>query len=127
MHYLEFPSIILLESMETLNLKDVVCELNDFSGWYQLGVFMNVPKNVLDQIHADYGHGPNAMRRCQIEMISYWLDNGRDPTWSFLISALHSIGKTVLAVKIANRYGKQDVMGSKEHCHGSVRYSMLQI
>ena len=34
-----------------------MCELRDVYAWYLLGVYLGLPKGILDQIHVDYGEG----------------------------------------------------------------------
>ena len=100
-YHLNIPSIA-----KPTVLKDVVTVLTDFPGWYTLGVGLEVPKTTLDTIHANYCDGINAVERCKIEMVDWWLNNAKNPTWAALVAALKAIGKTGLAKRIAKKYGE---------------------
>ena len=89
-----------------IKLKDVTRELSDFCGWYQLGIYLETPKGVLDKFHANFGNSFDASDRCKIEALSYWLRNAEHPSWSALVAALHAMGEKGRARKIARRYGR---------------------
>ena len=82
--------------------------LCDLSTWYLLGVYLDVPKGKLDKFHATYSGGPDAVERCKIETICYWLENARKPTWAKLAAAdaFHAMGQRGIVEKISKRCGE---------------------
>jgi len=92
--------------LKNSDLKYIMQTLCDLSAWYLLGVYLDVPKGKLDQFHATYGGGPDAVERCKIETICYWLENARKPTWATLAAAVLTMGRRGIAEKIFNRCGE---------------------
>lgn len=71
-----------------------------------LGIYLDIPEGILDQIHANHGHGPDGEQKCKLKMLSHWQNNADDPTWSTLVEALYRTGKKNLAKDIARKYRK---------------------
>ena len=92
--------------MQNTDLKYIMQALCDLSAWYLLGVYLDVPKGKLDQFHATYGAGPDAVERCKIETICYWLENAGNPTWVKLAGAVHTMGRRGIVEKISSRCGE---------------------
>jgi len=88
------------------DLKYIMQTLCDLSTWYLLGVYLDVPKGKLDQFHATYSGGPDAVERCKIETICYWLENARKPTWAQLAAAVLAMGRKGIVEKISKRLGE---------------------
>jgi len=92
--------------LQSSDLKYIMQTLCDLSTWYLLGVYLDVPKGKLDQFHATYNGGPDAVERCKIETICYWLENERKPTWAKLADAVLAIGRRGIVEKISKRCGE---------------------
>ena len=85
-------------SLPTLN--QLSAELRDFENWYLLGLQLNVGKDALDSIERTY----NTRVRCCIEMVQYWINNSKNPSWDVIHEALRNIGESVIAAQIAGKY-----------------------
>ena len=81
-------------------------ELADVVEWFTLGFYLGVPEPDLQKIEAD-DRGANQGRsdRCKIALFTWLLKNG-ELSWSAVVKALSTIKMTVLAQKIAIKYGK---------------------
>lgn len=93
--------------IEMKDLKHVMQQLSELSGWYMLGVYLDIPKHRLDHIQASYGSAPDGLERCKIEMITFWMENSTSLpcSWSRLAAALYDMGKKCIARRIADMYG----------------------
>jgi len=76
------------------------------NGWFHLGVYLGIPRPILDQIHAKHVASLDATEKCKIDMLSTWRENSDNCTWSALVSALHQTGRTGMARRIAAKHGK---------------------
>ena len=92
--------------LQSSDLKYIMQTLCDLSTWYLLGVYLDVPKGKLDQFHATYGGGPDAVERCKIETVCCWLENAREPTWAKLADAVLQMGRRGIVERISRRCGK---------------------
>ena len=74
------------------------------TGWYSLGIQLDIDTSYLDQIEKNYG---GDAERCRIEVIKFWLRNVRKFTWNKLARAVEGVGghaKVVQTLK-ANHEG----------------------
>ena len=79
-------------------IKDVVREL------YMLGLYLGIPKGILDAIKADNRTDVCKMRR---ELVKGWMCSFLDPPcWWHLVNGLYAVRWSVLAEKIAMEFGK---------------------
>ena len=74
-------------SNQTPQLSDLVIELR-MVNWHQLGIQLQLPPDKLDKIEEDY---PSAERRLS-EVLQYWLDDEKNPSWDKVCEALRRIG-----------------------------------
>ena len=63
--------------------------------WYQFGVAIGVPEDLLQQYSAD---------ESLIEILDYWLKNHHNPTWRDVAEVLNDIELHELAESIMNVY-----------------------
>ena len=59
------------------------------TGWYSLGVQLEIETSHLNQIEEKHGKDTE---RCRIEVINYWLCNDREPTLIKLAKAVEDMG-----------------------------------
>ena len=78
--------IIFLDSEFTLSNIGVI--LKDITDYYMLGVHLNVPPREITKIERDY---PGTSRRL-MEVIDYWMRNGKKPSWDVLAKAVEKMG-----------------------------------
>ena len=94
-----WSSLFPMEFKSVLNyIKDVVREL------YMLGLYLGIPKGILDAIEADNRGDVGKMRR---ELVMGWMSSSPDPPcWWHLINGLRDVQCGVLAEEIATGFGK---------------------
>ena len=85
-------------------LIDLVIELEEVVGWYDLGLYFNAPSHVLDTIEHDYQTTAEKKKA----LFSWWLrTNGEEERkWSAIVHALANSGYRYLAEKVGLKYGK---------------------
>ena len=66
--------------------------------WYELGVQLGIEPHTLKQIESD--HQSKGVRRLLSEMVTFWLDNCENKSWTKIAAALRKIGQCKLAAKI---------------------------
>ena len=88
----------------TANLKDLVCELQEVTDWFHLGICLGILLAKLQSIKRDYRHIDERRR----EVLLAWRDNEK-PTWSKLVGALVEMRNMSLAYQIAGKYGNKTV------------------
>lgn len=66
------------------------------TGWYSLGIQLEIETSYLDQIEKKHG---SDNERCRIEVIKFWLRNDKEPTMRNLAKALEDMGGHTNAVK----------------------------
>ena len=84
------------------DLLDLVHELREVVGWYDLGLYLSVPRHVLETIKVDYQSNDERKKA----VFCWWLNNTLDKKWSAVVLALSKSGYRYLAEKIAMKYGK---------------------
>ena len=83
------------------NLDDLVHELKDVYGWFQLGLCLDLPQDTLESIYVDYRDSHNAEGKCKTKMLSTWIESAQQPTWSTMVTALCATRKPATANKLA--------------------------
>ena len=84
-----------------VNLDILLVQLRDkiTSRWYEFGLVVGVPKEVMDS----YSGYP--ADQCVVEMLDYWLRHcPREPTWKDVAHALKEINLYQLAASILQVY-----------------------
>ena len=92
---------------DTHCLKDVLNSISTIAAdWFILGTALGLPPGTLKTIEHDY----RTAQRCQIEMITAWLQNSSHRSWQRLASALSSplVNKSEIATMIAAEHPKID-------------------
>jgi len=84
-------------------LKDLLRELRSVTGWRNLGLHLDIPDPILNDIEESNSGSTDDCRR---EMLMAWMDL-EVPTWARVVHALIHIGLPVLAAEIAHNHGKQ--------------------
>ena len=85
-----------------LLLKDLINELQDVIDWFYLGMCLNVPIPTLLTIKQDLRNTDD----CRIKMLTAWMNQEEEPTWSKIVAALHEMKKTALAEQIGSKFGR---------------------
>ena len=91
-----------------------LCELPVATCWYELGVQLSIPDNVLDVIQQNY---PRDTKMCQSKMFSAWLRNESAPTYEKMVKALVAVDRTSLAKILCGKYGMLHVIGQSHSSH----------
>ena len=86
------------------DLMELMEELQKVVGWYDVGIFLNVPRHRLEIIRQDHQNTDE----CKRAMFSWWLDNTvkEEKSWSTIIHALSKTGYHFLASVIAHNHGR---------------------
>ena len=84
----------------TANLKDLVCELQEVTDWFHLGICLGILLATLQSIKRNYRHIDERRR----EVLLAWRDNEK-PTWPKLVGTLVDMKNLSLAYRIAGKYG----------------------
>ena len=75
--------------------------------WHSLGIYLQMPRHILEEIRAD---NPHNIVACKEQMISKWMDRESLVTpccwWSLLLKAVRELGNNLIAKKIEEKYGK---------------------
>ena len=82
-------------------LKDLVYELKEVD-WYQLGVQLDVPVHILNNIDRENFSEPRKLSK----VLQYWIDNAKPvASWNTIVRALQRIGghKSIIAI-IQSKY-----------------------
>ena len=85
-----------------LLLKDLINELQDVIDWFYLGMCLNVPIPTLLTIKQDLRNTDE----CRIKMLTAWMNQEEEPTWSKIVTALQEMKKTALAEQIGSKFGR---------------------
>ena len=72
----------------------------NFNRWYDVGIQLDIPDSVLDEIERDWLQDVHTARR---RMFQAWLRTGR-ASYRALAGALDRSGETALAEQIRNTY-----------------------
>ena len=84
------------------DLLDLMEELQEVVGWYDVGIYLNVPRHILETIRRDY----QSTNECKQAMFSWWLDNALEKKWLAIVHALSSTGYRCLATTIAYNHSE---------------------
>ena len=86
------------------HLIDLITELEEVVGWYDLGLHFSAPSHVLDTIEQD--HQTTADKKKAL--FGWWLRNfgEEEKKWSVIVHALAKSGYRYLAEKIGLKYGE---------------------
>lgn len=93
--------------MPVQSFQDLLKGLEEFpdSKWYQMGLFLEVDKRLLDNIHTN-NIQPSGVERCKVEMLDKWFNSSKGtPTWAKVYDALCEARQSKVAAKIATKYG----------------------
>ena len=75
-------------------------ELNGFSDWVMLGVYLRVPSSKLDAIEAQH----RSIDCCKKELFHAWLQINPGASWKDLVDALTLMEENTLATKLKSKY-----------------------
>ena len=99
------PYISSVDGQTRIDIGTLEQELADVSGevWYFLGVQLDVPVHVLDDI--DSGERSSCTHK-KHEMLIYWMEHakGTPETWKTLLNSLSILGYETLANSIESKY-----------------------
>ena len=86
------------------DLIDLIIELEEVVGWYDLGLHFNVPSHVLNTIEHDYQKTADKKKA----LFDWWLRNSgeEERRWSVIVLALAKSEYRYLAEKLGMKYGK---------------------
>ena len=70
-------------------LKQILRVTKEVTGWYSLGIQLNIDTSYLDQIERNYG---GDAERCKIKAIKCWLRFVQNCTWNKLARAVEGRG-----------------------------------
>ena len=94
-----------VEATSAPKLHEVVDELQSCHGdWYLIGVYLKLSAAELDTVEAN---NPKVVMRFT-RMITRWLKNKTNPSWSDLVRALRKIKEHALADRIAAKYCQRE-------------------
>ena len=84
-------------------LKDLTGALNKVaSEWKRLGVNLEIPEGMLNNIAADY---PHKSEDCLLEMLKEWLKRqDAPPSWATIVDAVESLGYKQLGSELKEKY-----------------------
>ena len=74
------------------------------ANWRTVGIYLKIAPYQLEAIRTDTSGRANQTMECLTDMLANWL-KGTDASPAVLVHALRSAGMTVLARKIAVKYG----------------------
>ena len=100
----------------------LVEELDEVVDWFHLGIYLDIPHFELLTIEQDHR---GQTKRCRSEMLQWWLANAEQPSWSAVVRALNGIGLSVLAKKIATKYGKYVIIIPFRLCNSLFNIDIL--
>ena len=84
-------------------LIDLMEYLQKVVGWYNFGIYLDVPRHVLETIRKDY-QSNNERKQA---MFSWWLDNALEmKKWSAIVHALSNTGYRCLATTVAYNHSE---------------------
>ena len=90
---------------QLLNLDNLLIQLQSLNAmWYQLGVALDLPDSILDDIKDQCRANPE---QCMVEMVDAWMTRQMHvgkPTWTDLATGLRKINQTKLADALENIY-----------------------
>ena len=96
------------------DLLELMEELREVVGWYDVGIYLNVPRHVLETIRKD--HQTNNEQKHA--MFSWWLDNALEKKkWSSIVRALSKTGYRCLATTIA--YSHSECLAQHSDCESN--------
>ena len=75
------------------------------ANWFTVGIFLKIAPFQLEVIRNDTSGRSNQSMECLREMLATWL-RGTDASPAALVQALRSAGMTMLAKKMAVKYGE---------------------
>lgn len=93
-----------------LSLWKVEAELKEVTNPHSLGVHLEVPPEVLKTIERDHEHD---VVRQRTEVITYWLRNCADASWSRLAAVVEKVGGHGLLVERLRKLGPEQTMESE--------------
>ena len=76
-------------SSDAATLKQILRATKEVTGWYSLGIHLQIAASYLNQIEKNYG---SDAERCKIEVIKFLLCNDQNFTWSKLARAVEDMG-----------------------------------
>ena len=86
----------------SLELLDFLEETDQFTDWYMLGVYLKMPRGILDDIEKRLStHG---VKRCKMEMFDLWTRKTPGASWEQIKVALEKCGEQTLAEQVYKRH-----------------------
>ena len=80
-------------------------ELGKVTKWYQFGIALNMPAEVLDSIRSSNQNA--GIEVWKIAMFKQWLDRTPTASWNDIIHALKDVGYHALAEELTSKYIQQ--------------------
>ena len=96
------PLLVYYMSTGDIELSDLLTELHDVVGWFLLGIHLGIPLPDLQKIRHQFG---DSVDECKTEMLITY-SKLKEPEWSDIVEALKRSGEQALALRIAQKYGK---------------------
>ena len=96
-------------AMPRLSLKEVEPELREINNTHSLGVQMGVPPEDLERFEREYR---DDVTRQRSQVITYWLRNSADASWSTLASAVERVGGYRLIVSRLRLLAAKEIGGN---------------
>ena len=91
----------ILAAVRELTLERLVMELDSVVDWFHFGLCLGVHDSQLNKIRVDYKDA----NMCKTQVLMEWM-NMTEGSWSHIIQALVGIKRRILAMKIAEKYGR---------------------
>ena len=101
-YYTTFSFPITYITTGEIGLSDLLTELHDVVGWFLLGIHLGIPLSDLQKIRHQFG---DSVDECKTEMLITY-SKLKEPEWSDIVEALKRSGEQALALRIAQKYGK---------------------
>ena len=86
----------------SLELLDFLEETDQFTDWYMLGVYLKMPRGILDDIEKRLS--TNGVKRCKMEMFDLWTRKTPGASWEQIKVALEKCGEQTLAEQVYKRH-----------------------
>lgn len=99
-HIATYLHSMYIGKITSLELNDLLSELNTVDKWYTLGVHLGLHPWILAAIKEECA----TIEECRTQMLLQW-QNNVTPTWSAVVKALVEIGQDCLAFDLAAKYG----------------------
>ena len=92
-----------LSSSDRPTLPELISQLDEVVDWFHLGLYLDIPTHQLLSIEVER---MKHVQRCRTDLLGWWLQHGKQLTWTAMVRALERIRMEPLARKIATKYGR---------------------